>query len=273
MKIGTTSFAFRNLLLNTQDRLDLMSLVSQAENLQIDRLQICENAYPLSLSDQEWNSLVLNASFRGVDIRLGCKTLDFGELYRFMIRAASMPHRQLRLVLEDDSHSIVPTDDVISKLLEDAMPFLESHDVRLAIENHFDIPSTTLKRIVERFPRELVGFCVDTANSLRNFESPETVLALLGERAFCFHLKDYSIEGHVLGFAVRGAPLGRGRLDIDHFLRIVLSFQADAEIYLENWVPATGDADKDIAEDDRWLRESLKQFQIRFGSMAKEMNI
>ena len=53
-----------------------------------------------------------------------------------------------------------------------------------------------------------VAFCLDSANSLRNFESIEQVWTLLAPRACMYHLKDYHVTGSNVGFAVSGAPAG-----------------------------------------------------------------
>ena len=59
-----------------------------------------------------------------------------------------------------------------------------------------------------------MAFCVDSANSLRNWESAEQVFDLLDERAAFYHLKDYCVRGSNVGFEVTGAPLGEGALDL-----------------------------------------------------------
>lgn len=119
----------------------------------------------------------------------------------------------LRVVLEEEGRH--PSTGTVEELQTAVWPSIERTGVRLAIENHFDIPSESLADAIRDYPPERVGFCVDTANSLRNFEPPARVMELLGPRALCYHLKDFTVDGHLLGFKVEGAPLGRGRLDVD----------------------------------------------------------
>jgi sugar phosphate isomerase/epimerase len=125
--------------------------------------------------------------------------------------------------------------------------------MRLAIENHFDLSSQLLAEIIAQYPAQSFGFCLDVANSLRKFESPETVFDQLEERAFLYHFKDYRIEGSNVGFRVLGAPLGQGLLDLPGLLRRIGLRVADPEIYVENWVPATGITEEDAATDVQWL--------------------
>ena len=133
----------------------------------------------------------------------------------------------------------------------------------MAIENYFAIPSLVLVDIVRPYSSSLVGFCVDTANSLRNFEPSEKVLRLLGPRAFCYHIKDYKVAGDNVGFSVGGAPLGTGDLALDEFLDAVFALNPSPEIFLENWVPASGHRETDVEADARWLQESLLNIRER----------
>lgn len=260
--IGTTTFGFRYQLLDPARAPALTNVVDQARALGLDALQICENARPLDLSDADWRNLASHAASAGIRLGLGCKTTDLAVFRRYVERGAGLPGRTLRLVFEEE-HGQAPTRCHVARFLERAVPLLEEHEIRLAIENHFDVASRILAEEVTPYSPELVGFCVDTANSLRNFEPPEVVMDLLGPRAFCYHLKDYRVEGHSLGFQVGGAPLGAGRLRVDWFLDAVLARQAEPEIYLENWVPPTGDQDRDVQEDEEWLRESLDYLHRR----------
>jgi len=262
MRVGTTSFGFRYLLLDPARAPALESLIDRARALGLDVLQICENARPMQLGQREWQKVVDRAMEAGLEIQLGAKTVDLEVFRAYAERAARLPARLLRLVLEWEEGP-APTRADVEAFLAGAWPVLETRGLRLAIENHFDVPSEALAEAVASYPSALVGFCIDTANSLRNFEPPEKVLDLLGDRAFCYHLKDFRVEGDKLGFRVAGAPLGEGRLELDGILDCIFARQAEPELFVENWTPATGDWETDVREDDRWLRRSLQALQAR----------
>jgi sugar phosphate isomerase/epimerase len=265
MRIGTTSFGFRYQLLDPAFAPPLARIVEQAAQLRLDTLQICENARPLDLTPAQWDDLQRQAADSGVALGLGCKTTSKDLFARYLERAFPLPGKMLRLVFEEESGA-PPSRAQVDRFLEQAAPMLESAGMKLAIENHFDVPSAMLAEAADRYPRELIGFCVDTANSLRNFESPEHVLTLLGPRAFCYHIKDFTVAGHLLGFAVTGAPLGKGVLKLDALLRRILEHNTEPDLYVENWVPATGDRFTDILEDAAWLRESLEALRHTLAS-------
>lgn len=264
MRIGTTSFGFRYQLLDPKLAPPLTSLVDQASEIGLNMLQICENARPLDVSKSDWIGLQQHAATAGVAIGLGCKTTSEEVFLRYLNRAAGLPDRMLRLVFEEESGAR-PTRNHVDRFLERAAPQLERAGVKLAIENHFDVPSAMLADAVRQYPQELIGFCVDTANSLRNFESPEHVVDLLGPRAFCYHIKDFRVDGHLLGFAVSGAPLGRGALKLDTLLSRIFRQNPEPDLFVENWVPASGDRNRDIREDAVWLRESVACLRERAG--------
>jgi L-ribulose-5-phosphate 3-epimerase UlaE len=108
------------------------------------------------------------------------------------------------------------------------------------------------------------------ANSLRNFEDWEKVFDLLGDRAVCYHLKDYRIAGSNVGFSVGGAPFGEGQIDARAILRCIFAKTPDPKIYLENWTPSTGDREQDIATDARWLEKSIANLRNLMESPAQQ---
>jgi sugar phosphate isomerase/epimerase len=256
MKIGTTTFAFRYLFLDPARAPSLESVVEKARGYGLDVLQVCENARSMELSDAEWQDVLACAINIGIDIQLGCKTTDVVVFQSYLKRAASLPDRFLRLVFEKEGgHPPSPSD--VRLFLSQVWPLIASTGVRVAIENHFDVPSKVLAKAVARYPPAQVGFCVDTANSLRNFESTQLVFDVLASRAFCYHIKDFRVDGDQLGFRVSGAALGEGQLDLDYVLDRILSDRWAGEIFVENWVPSTGHWETDVHEDEVWTQRSL----------------
>lgn len=253
--VGTTSYGFRYQLLDERLAPSLESLVDQTRAAGLDALQICENARPLTVSSSTWQGVVRAASDHGVALTLGCMTLDLDTLRRYLDRAAAIPHvSMLRLVLEDESgHG--PARAAIERFVEGAAVVAADARIALVLENHFHVACRVLAEVAAGYPEEVVAFCVDSANSLRNWESPTHVFDMLGARAACFHLKDYRVQGSNVGFAVTGAPLGEGDLDLTATLGEIGRHRSPL-VFLENWVPATGDRDADAAADADWLARS-----------------
>jgi 3-oxoisoapionate decarboxylase len=255
--IGTTSYGFRYRLMGSTGEPPLVSLVQQTREAGLDALQICENARPLDLSAAAWRDVLRAASDVDVAVHLGCMTLDAETLSRYLERAAMIPGATaLRIVLEDDSGHAVSRDR-LERFLAAATARASDAGLMLVVENHFHIPCSVLAEMARSYSAKVVSFCVDSANSLRNWESATQVFDLLDDRAVFYHLKDFQVQGSNVGFEVTGAPLGDGSLDLDACLERMFARHTQPLIFLENWVPATGDRSTDIAADAEWLARSL----------------
>ncbi len=263
MKIGTTSFGFRYAFLDPASSPTFVEMIRQAREAGVERLQICENARPLEVSKAEWREAMRCAADLGVEIQLGCKALRAEPVERYIELAQDLACHQLRIVVEDPDHHDHATRENTTRLLAAMVPKIQRAGLRLAIENHFDISSTLLVELAALYPAELVGFCVDTANSLRSFESSLEVLRRLRERAYCYHLKDYRVVGSMISFSVVGAPLGEGDLDLDGCLRLIFEKQPVPPLYVETWTPSGNSREGDVALDADWLRRSARNLQGR----------
>ncbi|MPZ18265.1 MAG: TIM barrel protein [Luteitalea sp.] len=254
--IGTTSYGFRYLLLDERRAPPLSAVVRQTRDVGLQALQICENARPLTMGVAEWRDLLQLAGDIGLALHMGCMTLDLDTLARYLERAATIPGASaLRLVMEDEVGER-PSADRIARFLDDATLRARDAGLTLVLENHFHIPCRVLAEAVRGYPESAVAFCLDSANSLRNWESADQVFDLLDPRAAFYHLKDYRVRGSNVGFEVGGAPLGEGALDLRACLQRIHARHAAPLIFLENWVPATGDWTADVAADAAWLARS-----------------
>lgn len=266
--VGTTSYGFRYLLADEQHAPSLTGLIERTAAVGLEALQICENARPLAASAGEWRKAIGRAGDTGLALTLGCMTLDPETLSRYLDRAAMIPGAStVRIVLEDDTGR-APERDCIDRFLESAARLAAAANLTLAVENHFHIPCRVLAEACTPYPREVIAFCVDSANSLRNWESADAVFDALGDGAVCYHLKDYRVRGSNVGFEVGGAPLGEGDLDLARCLNRIFARHTRPLIFLENWVPSAGHREADIAADADWLTRSAAALRRRIGSGA-----
>jgi sugar phosphate isomerase/epimerase len=183
-------------------------------------------------------------------------TLDAEVLARYLELASTIAGASaVRIVLEDESGQ-APCRDRLERFLAAAVERASPAGMTLALENHFHVPCAALRALALAYPAEAVSFCVDSANSLRNWESAEQVFDLLGERAAFYHVKDYRVRGSNVGFEVMGAPLGDGALDLAGCVARMCERHEVPLVFLETWVPATGDRQRDMAEEADWLTRS-----------------
>jgi sugar phosphate isomerase/epimerase len=260
MKIGTTTFGFRYSFMDPANSPKLAEVVREVREAGVERLQVCENTRPLEMPKAEWQEARRCAADLGVEIQLGCKTLRPETVERYLRLAQDLSCNQLRIVTEEPPEHA--TRDNVARLLEAIVPRMQAAGIRLAVENHFDIASALLLELASGYPPEVVGFCVDTANSLRSIESPREVVSLLRERAYCYHLKDYSIVGSLISFSVLGAPLGEGDLDLDGCLRVIFQNKPAPPLFVETWTPTEDNRQRDIALEADWLRRSVHNLRV-----------
>jgi sugar phosphate isomerase/epimerase len=254
--IGTTSYGYRYQLLDAREAPPLTTLVRQTRAAGLEALQICENARPLQSTDREWRDTVRAAKDEGVALHVGCMTLDPEVLVRYLERASTIDQTAaVRIVLEDESGQAASRDR-LERFLATAAERAVDARMMLALENHFHVPCRMLRALANAYPPDLIAFCVDSANSLRNWESAEHVFDLLEERAAFYHVKDYRVRGSNVGFEVTGAPLGEGALDMAGCVARMTGRHQHPLIFLETWVPATGDRRADMAVEADWLVRS-----------------
>ena len=172
--IGTTSYGFRYRLMDERLAPPLERIVDETKAMSLECLQICDNARPLALADGRWSRLLEHARGIGLALELGCVTVRVPVLQRYLERAAEIPSGTLRIVLEEDT----PTSrGELAAFLEHAARAAERAGACLPIENHFHVPCRLLAELAEQYPGDRVTFCLDTANSLRNFEPAEQTAA------------------------------------------------------------------------------------------------
>lgn len=248
----------------------MWDFLAMARDAGLERLQVCEGARPLELSCSEWESLRTRSDELGLDISLGCWTYDPQVVAQYLDRVEAIGGSQLRIVLEREGGGRISRREV-DEFLGRVVPSVEKRDLRLAIENHFDIPCRILAEAVSEYPPEAVGFCLDVANSLRNFEDLDTVFDLLGPRALMYHLKDYRLTGSNVGFSVTGTPFGEGQIDRCKLFQRIFEHTQTPEMYLETWTPQTGDWETDVASDARFVAASIRNLKKELASNLSQV--
>ncbi|MBI3880509.1 MAG: TIM barrel protein [Verrucomicrobia bacterium] len=95
-----------------------------------------------------------------------------------------------------------------------ALPILEKHRLKLALENHKDHTAAELAALLRKFSSEWIGALVDTGNNLALLEEPQTTVELLAPFAFSVHLKDMAVLPADDGFLLSEVAFGDGFLDL-----------------------------------------------------------
>ncbi len=118
-------------------------------------------------------------------------------------------------------------------MLEQAVPVLEKHRVRFAVENHKDQRIDERVALFEHISSEYVGACVDTGNNIALLDDPYEAIEALAPHAFTVHLKDQSLEEYDDGFLLGDVPLGQGSFDLKRMVRTIKTAKPDVKFALE----------------------------------------
>ncbi|WP_209331887.1 sugar phosphate isomerase/epimerase family protein [Lunatimonas salinarum] len=119
------------------------------------------------------------------------------------------------------------------KALQLALPLLEKHRVRLAVENHKDWRSEELLAVLHQLDSEWVGVTLDFGNSIALMEDPMYTTNMLAPYVYSTHIKDMAVDRHPSGFSMSEVPLGKGILDLQKIARICRRYNPQVTFNLE----------------------------------------
>lgn len=261
MRLGIGSYAYRWAIgMGTRRPERPMSpadIVRSAARNGVDLVQIADNL-PLHRADAvALAELERTAAELGVAVELGCGGLRVEPIEVYLDLAERLGASLVRIAPDETDAS--RTSEMIVRELASLLPALERRGITLAIENHFHLPSSKLRGIVERLDSARIGICLDVANSIAVREWPAETIALLAPFAVNLHLKDYRIalDPDGVGLSLIGTPLGTGLTDIDAVVSAVGGPQRDISVILEHWLPWAGSSQASAAAEDEWLAVSI----------------
>jgi sugar phosphate isomerase/epimerase len=131
--------------------------------------------------------------------------------------------------------------------------------IRLAIENHGDLGSKDLEKLITLIARSNIGACIDNVNLIRVGDEMLDGVQRLASKSFMVHLKD-CVAGNptVLGGPVSTA-LGEGDVDLPAILRELKTSGFSGPICVELGSLRTGADELEMVERSvRWLRAALE---------------
>jgi len=220
--------------------------VQVADNLPLDKLD------PGEIRDARDLAVSL-----GLTIEVGTRGVQPAHLLHYLSFARTFGATLVRTLI--DSTDSRPPLNQAEKCIREVLPEFEAHGVTIGIENYEAHSCSSLADLVRRLESTHVGICLDTVNSLGALETPEPVVETLAPLTVCLHVKDFAMDrtAHRMGFAVRGAPAGKGRLDIPWILR-QLPANKNVSVILEQWPPWDTSVEKSILIEQEWAEQGVE---------------
>jgi sugar phosphate isomerase/epimerase len=268
-RLGLGTYAFR-WSIGIRDRIPPspmtpLQVVDEAVAAGLDLVQFADNLPLHGLADAEIDTLGRHAAGRGVALELGIQGFDPALVRRYLDMCARLGAELLRIAFDaEDARKDVP--DLVAEL-RPLLPACRAAGVRLAIENHFHVPSAKLAEVVAAVDDERLGICLDVANSICAHEWPEDTVTLLAPYAINLHLKDYRMEPdpYGVGFRVTGVVLGEGALDTGMVFAALERHGRKVNVVLEQWLPLQDDPERTARLEREWIRRSALHARQRMG--------
>ena len=102
--------------------------------------------------------------------------------------------------------------NIINALKEIATE-IRAAGLKIAVENHQDVDSRDLLRIIDEVGDDVVGVNFDIGNAFATFEDPLAFAHRVGSRIINIHLKDYKIFRSNQGYRLARCAIGDGAVD------------------------------------------------------------
>ena len=244
-----------------EEPLDAFGFVQHAAEHGFGLVQIADNLPLHALSEDDLRRLRGLTRRLGVDVEVGTRGVQNGNLKRYLGLAQFFGSPLLRVVVDSEGHHPGPG-EVVSTVRE-VLPRFERAGVVLAIENHDRFKARDLLGIVESLDSPFVGVCLDTVNSFGALEGPEVIVKTLAPYVVNLHIKDFKVrrEDHNMGFRIVGAPAGQGNLDIPWLVDALRTTGRGTDAVLELLPSPEHSVGETIRKEAAWLEQSQRYLE------------
>jgi sugar phosphate isomerase/epimerase len=200
--------------------------LGQLEAAACERLRAKSAAYGMFIEG------IVNPPFRDEELnRFEAEIHTAARVGAEVVRAVIMPGRRYEQFQSVEEFRQLSERG--QRALERAVPIVERHRVRLAVENHKDHRVEERLALLEHLESTCVGACVDVGNNFALLEEPVAVVEALAPWAFSVHIKDQAVQEYDEGFLFADVPLGEGFLDLRKMVDILRRAKPEVRFNLE----------------------------------------
>jgi sugar phosphate isomerase/epimerase len=241
--------------------LRLADLIQRASLLKVGVVQVADNLPLHKLDAHELHDARDQAAGLGIKIEIGTRGVEPEHLLSYLSLAVTFDAVLIRTL----THTVQsrPSLEQAEKWIRAVLPEFEAQGVTLGMENYEAHSCCDLAALVRRLDSNHVGICLDTVNSLGTLETPERVVEMLAPLTVNLHIKDFVIDRvpHKMGFVVKGAPAGAGRLAIPWLLE-QMPHDNNVSTILEQWPPPQESVEATIAMEQKWAEQGLQYLRL-----------
>ncbi len=214
--------------------------LQKAAELNLEGVQLCDPRHLESLDYGYVSKLRETAESLGLYLELGTGGTNPDHIQSMVRTAHVMGSPVVRtFVGRPRPGSAEGMEELLSATageIAQVTPVCERYGIPLALENHQDLTTEELLRLVDLVESEWVGICFDTGNPLALLEDPLDSAAAFGPLIRSVHLKDYQVAARADGFALVGCALGEGVVELRGILDLLATRAPEANLNLETYV-------------------------------------
>ncbi len=248
LPIGLSLFSFGYLggfarRAQEQDRavLSVDQLIGLARRHDLSGIELpLERCYP-GLPASSLARLQRQVTDAGLFLSIDAEVVDDGSLPATLEAAARFGERFVRVKLSKTlggnrylSHADPEAwfDETLRRL-QCVAPIARDRGVVLAIENHQDVTSHELLRLIEAVGDDALGVNLDTGSVLATCEDPVAFAQAVAPWVRNLHLKDYRLVRGPDGFRLVRCALGEGVVDFAEIVRVMARARPDVRASIE----------------------------------------
>ncbi|SHH60360.1 sugar phosphate isomerase/epimerase family protein [Clostridium grantii] len=242
-------------------KMDIFSFMDRVKELGFDGIQI--DPMHLESYKEDYLNKVLNyAKNKGFYLEYGTTGVEENHLFTQLEIAKKLESPILRTYIGFDpmGENVDPKKEVenailvLNKVKEKAAEY----NIKIAIENHCDLTTDELVELVKEINSPYVGVCVDLGNFMIHLEDPVVSVKKLAPYIFSTHFKDYAFSMENWGFKSFGVALGKGVIDLEAVLNILIEDSKLDKIMLELPVEKCLTEEATLKKEDDIVVESVK---------------
>lgn len=106
-------------------------------------------------------------------------------------------------------------------------------DIKIGLENHFDVTYQELAQFVDEVGSEYIGVTLDTANAFGIVQDPVETARALAPYIIATHFKDWQLYETRNGYTMRQDVLGKGEVDLKTIVPIIQAANPDVNYSIE----------------------------------------
>jgi sugar phosphate isomerase/epimerase len=210
-----------------------LDFIVESSRLGLKRVQLCENLKYADYDASYIRTLAETAQKLGLIVEIGMNGASLENLRKHIDLARIVKSKFIRVVIGDAASGNRNTIDTIADNLKTVLDECGESGIEIGIENHFDLATPQIMRIIQKVDNDLVGSVLDTTNCVYFLERPEEALGFMLHHIKSVHLKDFCMVKTEAGITLAGQILGQGILEAKSIVKAVTSRNPDASIIIE----------------------------------------